>query len=92
MGQFQPLVFSDISPEQFEKLTAKAQSVGIDISGNCGSAIKSGVEVAWDYLPESQKLTLQCLHAPFFVKPDEINTRIQALVKESLADEVQARS
>jgi hypothetical protein len=84
MGHSAPQVFSGISPEQFAKLTVKAQAAGIDLGGNSGTASKFGVEVSWNYSPESQQLTLQCLSTPFFVKPEEVNAKIQALVKESL--------
>jgi hypothetical protein len=85
MGQNAPQVFSGISPEQYAKLTAKAQAAGIGLSGTSGTATKYGVEVSWNYSPEAQQLTLQCLHTPFFVKPEEVYAKIQALVKESLA-------
>ena len=84
MEQSPPQVFSGITAEQFEKLTAKAQAAGIELSGNSGTASKFGVEVAWNYAPETLELTLHCLRTPFFVKPEEVNARIQALVKESL--------
>ncbi len=84
MAQGEPQVFSGITPAQFSTLTAKAHAAGIQLNGNSGSASKYGVEIAWNYAPESQQLTLHCLHTPFFVKPEDVNTKIQALVKESL--------
>jgi hypothetical protein len=81
----QPQVFSGITPAQFEKLIQKANASGIQISGNSGSASKFGVEITWNYSPETLALTLHCLHTPFFVKPAEVNAKIAALVKESLA-------
>ena len=84
MGQSEAQVFKSITPEQYAKLTAKAQAAGIDLSGNSGTASKFGVEVAWNYQPETQELTLHCLRAPFFVKPEEVHAKLQALVKESL--------
>jgi hypothetical protein len=84
MGHSATQVFSGISPAQFATLQVKAQAAGIDLGGNSGTASKFGVEVSWNYSPESQALTLQCLSTPFFVKPEEVNAKIQALVKESL--------
>jgi hypothetical protein len=84
VAQAEPQVFSGITPEQFAILTAKAHAAGIDLNGNSGAASKYGVEIAWNYAPETQQLTLHCLHAPFFVKPEDVNAKIQALVKESL--------
>ena len=85
MAQTAPQVFSSITPEQYATLTAKAQAAGISLSGNSGKASKYGVEIAWNYAPDTQTLTLQCLGAPFFVKPEDVNAKIQTLVKESLS-------
>lgn len=84
MGQSPPQVFSGITPENYATLMQKAQTAGIALSGNSGTASKFGVEVAWNYSPETQELTIQCLHTPFFVKPEDVNARIQALMKETL--------
>jgi hypothetical protein len=85
MGQSAPQVFSGISPEQYGRLIQKAQAAGIALSGNSGTATKLGVEVSWSYSPTTQELAIQCLSTPFFVKPEEVYARIQALVKESLS-------
>ena len=84
MSQTAPQVFSNITPEQFSSLTAKAHAAGIDLAGNTGTASKFGVEVSWNYVPETRQLTLLCLHTPFFVKPENVNAKIRALVKETL--------
>ncbi len=84
MGQTEPQVFRGITPEQYANLIARAQAAGIELSGNSGTATKFGVEVAWNYAPETQQLTLHCLRTPFFVKPEDVNAKLQALVKESL--------
>jgi hypothetical protein len=84
MEQSAPQVFSGITPQQFSKLTAKAQAAGIALNGNSGAASKFGVEVSWNYSPATQQLTLQCLSTPFFVKPADVNAKIQELVKQSI--------
>jgi hypothetical protein len=83
MPQIAPLDFSPITPEQFSILTAKAKAAGIEISGNSGTASEFGVEVAWNYVPETQQLTLHCIKTPFFISAAEVNAKIQALVNES---------
>jgi hypothetical protein len=83
MEQNEAQVFSGITPGQFAKLTEKAKDAGMDIKGNCGTASEFGVEVAWKYAPETQQLTLHCLKTPFFIRAADINSKIQALVKES---------
>ncbi len=86
MEQTPPQVFSGITPEKYAILMQKAQAAGIALSGFSGTASKYGVEIAWNYSPSTQELTVQCLHTPFFVKPEEVEVKIQALVNEALAD------
>lgn len=80
-----PLAFSSVTPAQFAALTAKARSAGIDLVGNTGTASRFGVEVAWNYSPETQQLTLQCLKTPLFVSVADVNAKLQALVQQSLS-------
>ena len=84
MSQTEPQVFNGITPQQFAKLVEKAKTAGIDLAGNGGTASQFGVEIAWSYAADKQELTLHCLHTPFFIKPEEVNAKIQALVNESL--------
>ena len=79
-----PQVFSNISPEQYSRLVEKAKAAGIDLDGNIGTATKFGVEVSWNYSPEKQELVLQCLRTPFFVKAEDVNSKLQSLVKDTL--------
>ena len=85
MAESAPQVFSGITPEQYASLLQKAQANGFDLSGNSGTASKFGVQVVWNYSPDEQQLTFQCLRTPFFMKPEDVNAKIEAMVKESLA-------
>jgi len=85
MTQSTPQVFSGITAAQYAILLEKAQAGGFNLSGNSGTASKFGVEVAWNYDPAKLELTFQCLSVPFFMKADDVNARIEALVKQSLA-------
>lgn len=85
MPQNPPLVFCNITPEQYAALIAKARASGVDLIGNSGTASRYGVEIAWNYAPESQQLTLQCLKTPFFVKASDVHAKLESLVIQSLA-------
>lgn len=78
MPQSAPQVFSGVTPENYATLIKKALSAGLNLSGNSGTATRSGVEMSWSYSPETQQLTIQCLATPFFVKPEQVNAKIQA--------------
>ena len=84
MAQSEPQVFMGVSSEQFARLSVKAQAAGIGLNGNSGTTSKFGVEVEWNYSPETQELTIECLNAPFFVKPEDVDAKIRELVNESL--------
>jgi hypothetical protein len=76
--------FSGITPAQFSVLEQKAGANGLDLKGHSGTAAKFGVEVAWNYAPETGELSIQCLSAPFFKPPESVNARIKALVKQTI--------
>lgn len=78
-----PLVFHSIDPERYKGLIQKANGAGLALTGNSGTASRFGVEVAWDYSPETQRLTIQCLSAPFFMNSDTVNAKIRSLVEET---------
>jgi hypothetical protein len=80
-----PLQFAPVTSAQFAQLARQAQASGIAITGNSGSVSKFGVEVSWNYAPDTQQLTLECLHTPFFVSRDSVEARLRALVQQSLA-------
>jgi hypothetical protein len=83
MAQNPPRTFSGITPDQYAQLIVKTKASGLELSGNNGTASKLGVEVQWNYSPDSQQLTVQCLRTPMFVSAATVYGRIQALVEES---------
>ena len=85
MAPSAPQTFNGISPQQYARLVEKAKAAGIDLQGNTGTASKYGVEVSWNYRPEAQELTLQCLKTPFFLSAADINSKIHSLVRETMS-------
>jgi len=85
MGQCTAQVFQDITAEQFTILIEKASAAGIAIRGDSGTASKMGIEVSWNYDLESRQLVIQCTHVPFFVSCNDVNLKIQGLVRDSLS-------
>ena len=84
MAQSEPQIFKDVTPDQYAHLVQKAKGAGIEMTGNSGTASKFGVEVKWNYVPEAQELTLQCVGVPFFMNAADVDAKIRDLVKESL--------
>jgi hypothetical protein len=74
-----------VTAEQFESLTEKANAAGIAIEGTFGSAAKDGITLEWRFDAGTEALTIQCTSAPAFVPCSMIGSRIQALVRDSLA-------
>ncbi len=85
MAASAPHVFQGISQEKYAHLVEKAKGAGIEMQGNSGSAVKFGVEVAWNYSPETQELTLQCLNTPYFLTVADVDAKIESLVKQATA-------
>lgn len=80
----EPQVFTGVTPEQYARLVAKAREAGITLDGYSGSVAKSGVEIAWHYDPVAEELTIQTIKTPIFMKPADVDARIQSLVRASL--------
>lgn len=85
MSPSAPQTFKGITPEKYAQLTQKARGAGLEMEGNSGSAGKFGVEVAWNYVPEAQELTLQTVRTPFFMSVAQVDAKIRDLVHQSLA-------
>jgi len=85
MGQCCAQTFSGITAAQFSLLSEKGKAAGIDICGHCGTTERSGIVITWEYQPETQQLTIQCTHAPFYVSCNDVNIRIHKLIEASLA-------
>lgn len=85
MAASEPQVFLNVTPQRYAALVAKAGAAGIALSGNAGTASQFGVDVAWDYAPEAERLTIQCLKAPFFMSAETIDARIKTMVEETAA-------
>lgn len=83
MGQSAPQVFKGITSEQYSRMSSKARAAGIEMNGNSGTGSKMGVVVAWNYIPETQELSIHCLKAPFFMSTSDVDARIRSLVAES---------
>jgi len=83
MAQHTSQVFSGITPEQYAQLIVKAKAAGLNLTGNSGTASKFGVERQWNYSPETQQLTVQCLRVPMFVSAATVYGKLQALVEQS---------
>ena len=78
-----PQLFKGVTPEKYARLVEKARAEGIELNGNSGRASKFGVEITWNYLPDAQELTIQCLSTPFFMSTADVDGRIQKLVQEA---------
>jgi hypothetical protein len=83
VGISAPQTFKDVTPERYEILANRARQAGIPLSGHSGSASMFGIEVCWNYLPEKQELTIQCLRTPFFMRQGEVEAKIRSLVEQT---------
>jgi hypothetical protein len=77
--------FSNVTPEHFATIEKKAQSAGVPIQGNSGTASSFGGQFAWTYDPAARQLTITVTQTPFLLNCESVNTRISALVAGILA-------
>ena len=85
MAQDQPLVFSNIPPAQYAQLIERARANGVELSGNSGTASRLGVEIRWNYSPETKQLTLECMKAPFIMSKAAVYAKLKSVVDDSLS-------
>ena len=78
-----PQSFKGVTPERYEVLAGRARTAGIPLNGHSGSASLFGIEVSWNYSPETQELVVQCLRTPFFMRQGEVDAKIRNLVEQS---------
>ena len=83
MGISAPQTFKGVTPERYENLANRARMAGIPLTGNSGSAAMFGIEVCWNYSPETEELVIQCLRAPFFMNHGEVDAKIRNLVEQT---------
>ncbi len=75
-------VFSNIGQDKFNRISAKAASYGVAISGPKGSASKDGVSITWDYDVFSGTLQITCTDSPFYLSCGIINSEIHTVVDD----------
>ena len=76
----EPQLFSQVTPEKWQRLVTKAAENGLTIGGNEGQASRDNYTFAWKYDPAAQQLTLWCVKKPFFAPCSAINEEIHKIV------------
>jgi hypothetical protein len=72
--------FSNVSAAVFNCLVNKAAEQGVTISGDSGTASKSGFTIKWNYDRAASSLTIQCTDKPTLVPCAVIKNRIKDTV------------
>ena len=80
MPSCKPRSYDRVTPAVFDCLVAKAAEQGVTISGDSGTAGKSGFKFTWNYDRAGQALTIKCTDRPFIVGCGTINDRIDDVV------------
>jgi hypothetical protein len=83
MGACAAQTFSDITPDKWTALQAKAAQNNINISGDSGQSTQQGFTFSWLYDPTAQTLTIQCLDHPFWAPCGTINGKVHDLIDAS---------
>jgi len=79
-----PLVWSNVTPEDFEALKTEAAKDGLELSGVAGSIKNSGVEASFAFNATTQTLTIQLVHKPFVVGWGYVSTKLTETINTAL--------
>ena len=74
------MTFDGLTPDHYNDLLAKAQSQGLQITGDSGSTSYQGIDFTWQYDSSSQSLTITCTEKPFFVPCSMIEQKIREVL------------
>ncbi|GAK69037.1 hypothetical protein [Agrobacterium rubi] len=75
------LTFNNVTPAIWQCGVESASKLGVTITGNSGSASKSGFTVSWNYDPQAQTCQIQCTDSPWVVPCSIINSTITNTVE-----------
>jgi hypothetical protein len=75
--------FSNITPDKWTALQAKAAQNNISLNGDSGQTTQQGFTFSWQYDAASASLTIQCLEHPFWAPCGVVNGRVHDLVDAS---------
>jgi len=79
-----PLVWSNVTPEDFDTLKTEAAKDGLELSGVSGDIKNSGVEATFVYNSTAQTLSIQLVHKPFVVGWGYVSTKLTKTINAAL--------
>jgi hypothetical protein len=71
---------SNITPDKWAALQAKAAQSGVNLTADSGQGTQQGLTFSWQYDADSATLTIQCLEPPFWTPCGAVNGRAHDLV------------
>lgn len=78
------MIYENITSQRLAAIEARAQQeLGISISGNAGTATKSGITISWVYDPSCQTLTVGDTRRPWYVPESKIDEVLTELVNST---------
>jgi hypothetical protein len=74
--------FTGITPQRFSDLAVKVRDLtGVTVTGNAGTAVKSGYGLKWNYDPAAQVLSIQVVAKPALMPAGFVQGKIKKLVE-----------
>jgi hypothetical protein len=77
---FEPLLFQNISREQFDSLAANMGNMGVDIRTDSGTLSRDGIKLSWAYNQMQKSLSIQFAELPPYLPFPLITQKIQNIV------------
>jgi hypothetical protein len=74
-----PVVFQNITPEQWLTMGARLTALRIEVSpADRSDVYVNTANLEWTYNPLAQTVTVQCTSKPWVMSCSEVNAKIQA--------------
>lgn len=78
------ITFNVISQAHFDRIRDEVrQETGMEITGNKGSSSAHGFTVSWEYVPETQCLTVQCTEKPWVIPASVVQGKLNEIVQDT---------
>ncbi|HXI90474.1 MAG TPA: hypothetical protein VNH18_29540 [Bryobacteraceae bacterium] len=80
-----PVIFSNVSPEQWAAIEAKLATAHIRIEHDQGEIVIQSADIRWDYESSAKTLTVQCVRKPFIIPCSKVNAKITELFQKEVS-------
>jgi hypothetical protein len=83
MHNKEPLIYQKVTAEHFAALEKLAQSHNLSVVGNSGRTQKDGYDVEWNFVEDTETLTIKVIQSPWYMPERVIEEHFDSWVAEA---------